>query len=410
LTYTRTKLETADRAKEDLLFRRFSSARNQDFTTIRTEAGYSRLFHKFIDLLLVCHFDVIGGCYGGRLEGNMNFLFARQISRIAIASIALTPTWSAYAQQVRRVTTFATGNAVNATGPDSINLSRNSVWVSYTNGADSTGLSGSSTIVQYKRNGQVRNTYSIAGSVDGLKVDPRTGLVWALQNQDGNSTLSLIDPKAHAVSGPIPYAVTSATQGYDDVVFRGDQVFLSYTNPATPRDPTIQLLQNGSNPLVVTPVLLMAATGTNLATGQKNQLTTQNDPDSLKLTPTGDLILSSGDDGQLIFVEKPGSPDQAVSFLTLLDPSTGLHVSGLDDAVFATARKGIFYLADTGNNRILKIEVDHVPVGALFASIGSLNELAVIDIHTGLATPFVSNLNGPHGLEFVSNADDDDTQ
>jgi hypothetical protein len=340
----------------------------------------------------------------------MNFLFARQISRIAIASIALTATWSAYAQQVRRITTFASGTAVNATGPDSITLSRNSVWASYTNGADSTGLSGSSTIVQYKRNGQVRNTYSIAGSVDGLKVDPRTGLVWALQNQDGNSTLSLIDPKAHTVSGPIPYAVTSATQGYDDVVFRGGQVFLSYTNPVAPTDPTIQLLQNGSNPLVVRPVLLMGATGTNLATGQKNQPTTQNDPDSLKLTPTGDLILSSGDDGQLIFVEKPGSPDQAVSFLTLLDPSTGLHVSGLDDAVFATARKGILYLADTGNNRILKIEVDHVPVGTLFVSIGSLNELAVIDIHTGLTSPFVSNLNGPHGLEFVSNSDDDDTQ
>src|SRR5215470_5232188 len=31
LTYTRTKLETADRAKEDLLFKRFSSTRNRDF-------------------------------------------------------------------------------------------------------------------------------------------------------------------------------------------------------------------------------------------------------------------------------------------------------------------------------------------------------------------------------------------
>ena len=268
----------------------------------------------------------------------MNYLFAKQISRIAIAFLTLT--MAAYAQNVRRITTFATGTAVNAAGPDSVTLGRNSVWVSYTNGADSTGLSGSSTIVQYKLNGEVRHTYSIVGSVDGLKVDPRTGRVWALQNQDGNSTLSLINPKTHTVSGPIPYAVKSATQGYDDVVFRGDQVFLSYTNPAAPTDPTIQLLQNGSKPLVVTPILLMGATGTNLATGQTNQPTTDNDPDSLKLTPTGDLMLSSGDDGQLIFVEKPGRSDQSVSFVQLLDPATGLAVSGLDDAVFATARKG----------------------------------------------------------------------
>jgi hypothetical protein len=268
----------------------------------------------------------------------MNYLFAKQISRIAIAFLTLT--MAAYAQNVRRITTFATGTAVNAAGPDSVTLGRNSVWVSYTNGADSTGLSGSSTIVQYKLNGEIRHTYSIVGSVDGLKVDPRTGRVWALQNQDGNSTLSLINPKTHTVSGPIPYAVTSATNGYDDVVFRGDQVFLSYTNPAAPTDPTIQLLQNGSKPLVVTPILLMGATGTNLATGQTNQPTTDNDPDSLKLTPTGDLMLSSGDDGQLIFVEKPGRSDQSVSFVQLLDPATGLAVSGLDDAVFATARKG----------------------------------------------------------------------
>jgi hypothetical protein len=340
----------------------------------------------------------------------MSYRFAKQISRIAIASITLTMALSAFAQNVRRITTFASGTAVNATGPDSIALSRNSVWVGYTNGADSTGLSGSSTVVQYKLNGEVRQTYSIAGSVDGLKVDPRTGRVWALQNQDGNSTLSLINPKTHTVTGPIPYAVKSATQGFDDVVFRGNQVFMSYTNPVAPTDPTIQLLQNGSNPLVVTPILTMGATGTNLATGQPNQPTTDTDADSLKLTPTGDLMLSSGNDGQLIFVEKPGRPNQSISFLQLLDPTTGLAVSGLDDAVFATAREGIFYLADTGNNRILKIEVNHVPVGTLFASVGSLNQLTVVDIHTGLTTPFVSNLNGPHGLEFVSNTEDDNEQ
>src|SRR5215472_11589545 len=275
----------------------------------------------------------------------MNYLFAKKISRIAIGSILLTMASSAFAQNVRRITTFATGTAVNATGPDSIALSRNSLWVSYTNGADSTGLSGSSTIVQYKLNGGVRHTYSISGSVDGLKVDPR-----------------------------------------------------------------IQLLQNGSDPLVVTPIVFRGTNGTNLATGQPNQPTSQNDPDSLKLTPTGDLMLSSGDDGQLLFVGQPGTPNQSVSFLTLLDPNTGLAVSGLDDAVFATARRGTFYLADTGNNRVLKIEVDHVPVGSLFASISSLNELAVVDIHTGLTTPLVSNLNGPHGLEFVPHTDDDDDQ
>ena len=124
------------------------------------------------------------------------------------------------------------------TAPDSITTGDGSVFVEYGNGADSTGAMGSSTIIQYDKSGNVQHTYDIAGSVDGLKYNPTTGKVWALQNQDGNSTLSLIDPKTHKVSAPIPFANSSATRGYDDVVFEGNKVFLSYTNPSTDANPT----------------------------------------------------------------------------------------------------------------------------------------------------------------------------
>jgi hypothetical protein len=339
----------------------------------------------------------------------MKQLLAKHNRRTVAISIVLVISSSASAATIRRISTFATGGAVNGTGPDSIAADGHSIWLSYTNGADSTGLSGSSTVVQYKRNGQIQRMFSIPGYVDGLKIDPKTGLVWALQNQDGNSTLTLIDPEEGITPySPIPFAALSGSRGYDEVVFRGDQVFLSYTNPTRPDDPTIQLLQNGSNPLVVTPILTMGATGTNLATGQPKQPTTQNDPDSLKLAPNGDLYLASAADGQLIFVTHPGSPNQSVSFLTLIDPSTGLAVSELDDSVFATAEKGTFYLADTGNNRVLKIEVEDLNVGSLWASVGSLNALASVDTKTGFVTAQVINLKGPHGLVFVPRDHDDD--
>src|SRR5215469_18499942 len=102
---------------------------------------------------------------------------------------------SAEAQSIRSISTFALGTSVQSTGPDSITVGGGFVWVSYTNGADSTGLGGSSTVVQYDLSGNVQKKFPIAGSVDGLKRDPRTGLIWALQNQDGNSTLTLIDPR-----------------------------------------------------------------------------------------------------------------------------------------------------------------------------------------------------------------------
>ena len=71
--------------------------------------------------------------------------------------------------------------------PDSITLDNGFLWVAYTNGADSTGKSGHSTVVEYDPSGNVVQTYNIAGYVDGLKLNPVTGDIWALQNQDGNS-------------------------------------------------------------------------------------------------------------------------------------------------------------------------------------------------------------------------------
>jgi DNA-binding beta-propeller fold protein YncE len=192
-------------------------------------------------------------------------------------------------------------------------------------------------------------------------------------------------------------------------VFRFDKIFLSYTNPVNATDPTIQLLQQGTNPLAVTPILTMGATGTNLATGATNQPTSQSDPDSLKLTPNGDLMLSSGADGQLIFVSHPAAPDQSVSFLSLLDPS-GAAVSGLDDAVFVTAEQGTFYLAETGNNRILKIQAEGLPIGSLYASVGSLHELASVNLKTGKVSAFLSGLSGPHGILFLPAFQDDNAQ
>jgi len=311
-----------------------------------------------------------------------------------------------HAETIRSISTFATGQAVNATGPDSITVGGGSIWVSYANGADSTGLKGSSTVVQYNLEGSVRKTFTIAGSVDGLKIEPKTGLVWALQNQDGNSTLTLIDPKTGITpNSPLHYKVTSSTQGYDDVVFLHGQVFLSYTNPAVPSDPTIQRLENRESPLVVTPILTMGATGVNLATGQSNQLTSQNDPDSLKSTPGGGLMLSSGDDGQLIFVLHPGTEDQKVAFLSFVT-STKASVSGLDDAIFPDAKAGTFYLTDTGNNRVLKIEVEDIAAGSLYACVGSVNQFVRVDLHTGVITPVLTTLSAPHGLAFVPSRDE----
>ena len=103
--------------------------------------------------------------------------------------------------------------AVGGTGPDSVTIGDGSVWIEYGNTADSTGAGGSSTIVQYSTSGAVQHNYTISGLVDGLKFNPVTGMVWALQNNDANATLSIINPDdAHGLG---PAVVRAALHLYD---------------------------------------------------------------------------------------------------------------------------------------------------------------------------------------------------
>ncbi len=325
--------------------------------------------------------------------------FTKNTVLAAAFSAALLLGGTLHGQSIVSVTTFATGTAVNSTKPDSICSDGKSIWVAYGNTSVSTG-GGNSTVVEYDLTGTVKQMFTLAGSVDGLKADPK-GILWALQNQDGNSTLTYINPKSGIVGGsPFTYAVPSATQGYDDVVFEAGKVFASHTNPAAPTDAIIQYYDTTKSPLSLTDVLLFGATGTNLATGAAGQPLPDNDPDSLKATPAGGLMLSSGDDGALIFVNKPATLSQEVAFLQLID-STGANVSGLDDAVFPSSTSGTFFVTDTNNNQVIAIKMTGLKIGSLYASVGSLNAFTSVDLKTGKVTPLVGTFNGPHGILFL---------
>jgi hypothetical protein len=256
---------------------------------------------------------------------------------------------------VDHISVFATAPGT-ASAPDSIALAGDDIWVAYTNGADSTGLSGHSTIVEYDHSGHVEQTYQIAGSVDGLKQDPITHETWALQNQDGNSTLTLINPEENSVSQPLSYTIPSSARGYDDVAFLNGKVFESYTNPVNNGDSVLVEITNGNDPdhgtLNTKSILAQEAMGLNLETGQMHEVPLS-DPDSLKVAPNGDLLLTRGSDDTIVDVHNPGQANQTVSY-TQIQGVTG----GLDDVIKPGATSGTFYIADTADNRVLSISAD----------------------------------------------------
>jgi hypothetical protein len=330
-----------------------------------------------------------------------------RIGALSTTALFLATVASAQAAPTAVSSVFATGGPVGGTQPDSVTIGNGSVWVEYGNGADSTGAGGSSTIVQYGLSGAVQHTYSISGLVDGLKLNPVTGKVWALQNNDGNATLSIIDPTTHTVSGPLSYASppyvygSSSSRGYDDVAFLGGKVYLSYTNPVNPTDPVLQVLNNGNNPtgtLTTTTILTAAQTGVSVP-----------DIDSLKSTPNGELVLTSEGDGAgtgnpvatFTLIANPGAANQTVTNVPVTDAKGDL-AEGMDDVIFPDATSGWLFVAGAAGNVVDKVWVTGLTVGTPIIALGSFNEVATVNPVTGVVETPLLNIDAPHGMDFVA--------
>ena len=176
--------------------------------------------------------------------------------------------------------------------PDSITFSRTNVFVGYGNGGNPDGSGGAmSTIVKYKMDGTVMKTYTVVGHNDGLRFNYATGDLWALQNEDGNSTLVIIEPGSGKQKtftlGTGPHG-----GGYDDLVFDGNSVFISASAPtlATNTAPAIVSLKLKGKKVTLTGVLNGNASAINVTTGTTVALNLQ-DPDSMIRDPFGELIL-----------------------------------------------------------------------------------------------------------------------
>ncbi len=290
---------------------------------------------------------------------------------------------------------------IGFSAPDSITMGGGSLWVEYGNGASSTG-GGTSTIVQYSMNGRIEHIYTAAGLADGLKYDPYTGQVWVLDNNNGNSALQFIDPVTNQISTPLSYAPpysygTASSRGFDDVVFAGQTVFMSESNPVNSGDPVVVELTNGTAPfgkLYTSTILSLGDMGINLTTG-KLALVPITDPDSLKALPDGSLLLTGEADGAYVFIKHPGTSQQTVSFVTLPSGYTP------DDAIMPGTSSGTFYISNQSGNSVQKVQISGLVATDLYADITNKNELVQIDPNTGKVTTVLTGLSSPHGMVFV---------
>jgi sugar lactone lactonase YvrE len=287
--------------------------------------------------------------------------------------------------------------------PDSIAVLRDHVFVGYGDGNAPDGSDGKSTqIVEYSLSGTVEYTYTVKGHSDGLKVDPSTHHLWALQNEDANANLVIINPETHQQK-LYTFGPTLHGGGYDDLVFRGCKVYISASNPANNPNtgPAIVSATLDGGYVDVKPVLAGDASALDIPTDGTVKLNLT-DPDSMTLDPQGNIVLDSQGDQELVIVSDPGSPAQRVLHLPLsYKTASGLTRVEVDDTAFVTSTEGFILFADKGLNKVFTLKKKAFAPGAAYTAADGGPFVGTIDLTSGVITPIVTGLKGPGGMVFV---------
>jgi hypothetical protein len=128
----------------------------------------------------------------------------------------------------------------------------------------------------------------------------------------------------------------------------------------------------------------------------------------MTLTPTGDVLLDSQADSELILVHKPDSGKQTAIQIPLSSPSGTPQV---DDTVFTSSSDGFLLVADRDAETVYAIsKAAWIPGSAYTAgNVGTLGLVARLDLESGQLTPIVTGLNSPHGMAFVRTRDEEDS-
>jgi len=305
------------------------------------------------------------------------------------------------------LTTFASAPS-GLSAPDSIAVVGHHVFVGYGDGHAPDGSDGlNSQVVEYDVDGTVVHIYTVPGHSDGLKVDPVTHRIWALQNEDASPNLVIIDPRTRHQSQPYSFSATPHGGGYDDIVFRGCQVYISASNPANNpnSEPAIVTARLENGVVQVEPLLMGNASAIDIPSGTTVTLNLQ-DPDSMTLDPLGNIVLDSQGDQELIYITHPGRPDQQALRLPLSFPSAGASMPvETDDTAFVTSSQGFILFADKKLNAVFKLSRPGFVPGSAYTAADGGPFVGTLDTTTGVITPIVTGLQNPGGLVFVEKSD-----
>jgi hypothetical protein len=345
---------------------------------------------------------------------------------LLLASATATATGAPVAIPGFTLTTFASApTTVPLTaGADDITALGTHVFVGWQNGVgtkgepNSTTGQSSATVIEYDSNGKAQQSWNLEGKVDGLGGDPAHHRVIATVNEDGNSSLYTIEPRAslghqlrHYSYQPAPDSGTSGGVftggGTDAVVVHSGQIYLSASNPMSESATALfrVSLEPSTGVASLAPTFADNAFAHDALTGLTVQLGLT-DPDSNASVPAtsprfaGQLVLDGQADQQLVFAARLTSGEPKLSRLALSHEG---QAAGVDDIRWSSGASGTLILVDSGSGTVYAL-TGPFTAGEAFASLDTVGasadntEVDTIDLNTGTLTPLVTGLTKAKGL------------
>jgi hypothetical protein len=292
--------------------------------------------------------------------------------------------------------------------PDSIALGRDSVFIGFQNHVAKDGWDGKfSTIIQYSLTGAVKRMFSVPGHNDGLRVVGEDDL-WALQNEDANPNLVIIDLKSGRQKMFLPPAPHGG--GYDDLRVFQDQIFMTASNPNLDNNgvnhfPALVRVRLAGSGLILDPVLMGDATAIDIPTGASVTLNLT-DPDSLGVDQRGNLIVNSQADSELVFVRHPLKADQTVGRVSI---TTAAGPTTVDDTAFAPEGRSFMLFSDVNGNTVYRLDAPQFGFepGTAYSTSDTAGIVGVLNLDNGVLTPIATGFGSTRGMAFVSDDERD---
>ena len=284
--------------------------------------------------------------------------------------------------------------------------------------------SAQAELLEYDLNGNVLQTLNLPGHPDGMTAY-NASTIWVSSNEDANPVITVINTSSNTlISYTSDVAPLPNGGGLDDLKLINGVVYASASNPTTTASPSPNLAPYSTDSSGATaeygvntgPVLysvslnsdgktfhpaavLMSSTPATLLPGNTPVTLNMTDTDSSMIDPSGDLVIASQQDSELVFVTNLGTAQQSVSVLPM---TLYGNPWPLDDTRWSPASGSSFMLVtDTPAQLIYRINAQNGFAASTAYSSGQGTVLAS-NTSTGVMTPIYIGMNNPHGLIFVT--------